>query len=114
MAERAAAIAAFLAAAGWRQAERRPLAGDASFRRYERLTLNGNRAVLMDAPPPQEDVRPFLAVAAVLQRLGLSAPVILARDELAGLLLLGDLGAGPYTRLLPPPPPHPPPSPLAL
>src|SRR6266404_3550804 len=100
MAERAAAIAAFLAAAGWRHAERRPLAGDASFRRYERLTLNGNRAVLMDAPPPQEDVRPFLAVAAVLQRLGLSAPVILARDELAGLLLLEDLGDGTYTRLL--------------
>jgi aminoglycoside/choline kinase family phosphotransferase len=100
MAERAAAITAFLAAAGWRQAERRPLAGDASFRRYEHLTLDGNRAVLMDAPPPQEDVRPFLAVAAVLHRLGLSAPAILARDEPAGLLLLEDLGDGTYTRLL--------------
>ena len=100
MADRAAATAAFLAAAGWRQAERRPLAGDASFRRYERLTLDGNRAVLMDAPPPQEDVRPFLAVAAVLHRLGLSAPVILARDEPAGLLLLEDLGDGTYTQLL--------------
>ena len=100
MTERDAAIAAFLAAAGWRQAERRPLAGDASFRRYERLTHDGSRAVLMDAPPPQEDVRPFLAVAAVLHRLGLSAPAILARDERAGLLLLEDLGDGTYTRLL--------------
>jgi N-acetylmuramate 1-kinase len=100
MAERDHEIAAFLAAAGWQSGERRKLAGDASFRRYERLTLAGRRAVLMDAPPPQEDVRPFLAVAAVLQRLGLSAPEILARDETRGLLLLEDLGDGTYTRLL--------------
>jgi aminoglycoside/choline kinase family phosphotransferase len=100
MAERAVEIAAFLAAAGWRHAERRPLAGDASFRRYERVTLDGKRAVLMDAPPPQEDVRPFLTVAAMLHRLDLSAPAILARDEAAGLLLLEDLGDGTYTRLL--------------
>lgn len=100
MAERDPEIAAFLAAAGWQDGERRKLAGDASFRRYERLTLAGRRAVLMDAPPPQEDVRPFLAVAAVLQRLGLSAPGILARDEARGLLLLEDLGDGTYTRLL--------------
>lgn len=100
MAERVAEIAAFLGAAGWGRAERRPLAGDASFRRYERLRLDEKRAVLMDAPPPQEDVRPFLAVAAMLHRLGLSAPAILARDEAAGLLLLEDLGDGTYTRLL--------------
>jgi N-acetylmuramate 1-kinase len=100
MAERAAVIAGFLAAAGWGAAERRKLAGDASFRRYERLVLDGSRAILMDAPPPQEDVRPFLAVAALLQRLGLSAPAILARDEASGLLLLEDLGDGTYTRLL--------------
>jgi N-acetylmuramate 1-kinase len=100
MAERDAEIAGFLGTAGWQDGERRKLAGDASFRRYERLTLAGRRAVLMDAPPPQEDVRPFLAVAAVLQRLGLSAPEILARDEARGLLLLEDLGDGTYTRLL--------------
>src|SRR5205823_767479 len=63
-------------------------------------TLGAERAVLMDAPPPHEDVRPFLAVAAILHRLGLSAPRILARDEAAGLLLLEDLGDGTYTRLL--------------
>src|SRR5450432_3788664 len=100
MAERAAAIAAFLAAAGWRSAERRRLAGDASFRRYERLAMDGRRAILMDAPPPQEDVRPFLAVAALLRRLALSAPAILARDEANGLLLIEDLGDATYTRLL--------------
>jgi aminoglycoside/choline kinase family phosphotransferase len=100
MVERAAAIAAFLAKAGWHSGERHKIAGDASFRRYERLVLNDRRAILMDAPPPQEDVRPFLAVAALLQRLGLSAPAILARDEANGLLLLEDLGNDTYTRLL--------------
>jgi len=100
MAERGEEIAAFLAAAGWGDAERGPLAGDASFRRYDRLLRGAERAVLMDAPPPQEDVRPFLAIAALLDRLGLSAPRILARDEARGLLLLEDLGDGTYTRLL--------------
>ena len=56
---RARDIADFLALHGWGAAARAPLAGDASFRRYERLTLDGRPAVLMDAPPPMEDVRPF-------------------------------------------------------
>jgi aminoglycoside/choline kinase family phosphotransferase len=56
--------------------------------------------MLMDAPPPQEDVRPFLRVARLLARLGLSAPRILAADEAAGLLLLEDLGDETYTRVL--------------
>lgn len=76
------------------------LAGDASFRRYDRLTRNGETAVLMDAPPPQEDVRPFVRVSRILQGLGLSAPRILARDENTGLLLLEDLGDDTYTRAL--------------
>jgi aminoglycoside/choline kinase family phosphotransferase len=98
--DRAYLIAAFLERAGWAAAVRRPLAGDASFRRYDRLEGSTARAVLMDAPPPQEDVRPFLKVAAILRRLGLSAPRTLARDEAAGLLLLEDLGDDTYTRLL--------------
>jgi N-acetylmuramate 1-kinase len=98
--DRAAQIAAFLATAGWGKAERWTLAADASFRRYDRLTRGDERAVLMDAPPPQEDVRPFLAVAGILRRLGLSAPAVLAQDAAAGLLLLEDLGDGTYTRLL--------------
>jgi aminoglycoside/choline kinase family phosphotransferase len=56
--------------------------------------------VLMDAPPPKEDVRPFIAVARVLRGLGLSAPTILAQDIDAGLLLLEDFGDSTYTRLL--------------
>lgn len=54
----------------------------------------------MDAPPPREDVRPFLAVARLLLGMGFSAPRILAEDPDAGLLLLEDFGDSTYTRLL--------------
>jgi len=97
MAERAAAIAAFLKGADWAGAARRPLAGDASFRRYERLALEGRTAMLMDAPPPREDVRPFVAIARHLARLGFSAPRILAEDAEMGLLVIEDLGDATYT-----------------
>lgn len=100
MAERIALIEGFLAAAGWSDAARWRLAGDASFRRYDRLERGAARAVLMDAPPPQEDVRPFLAIARLLQGLGFSTPSILAEDVAAGLLLLEDFGDATYTRLL--------------
>jgi len=98
--ERAERVRSFLVRAGWADVPRRPLAGDASFRRYDRLEAPGRRAVLMDAPPPHEDVRPFLNIARLLRRLGLSAPEILAEDIEAGLLLLEDFGDRTYTRLL--------------
>ena len=82
----------FLAASGWAGAEILPLAGDASFRRYFRVVTGERSAVLMDAPPPHEDPRPFIAVAEWLASVGLSAPQILARDLERGLLLLGDFG----------------------
>ncbi len=83
----------FLAANGWPGARIDPLAGDASFRRYFRVRDDDGRcAVLMDAPPPHEDPRPFVAVAEWLASIGLSAPQILARDLDRGLLLLGDFG----------------------
>ncbi len=100
MPDRAACIRAFLADAGWDGAELRPLAGDASFRRYDRVVQGERRAVLMDAPPAHEDVRPFVRVARHLAGLGFSAPAILAADEDAGLLLLEDLGDDLYTRVL--------------
>jgi hypothetical protein len=82
----------FLARCGWEGARIEPLAGDASFRRYFRVVDSGRTAVLMDAPPPHEDVRPFVAIAEWLHSVGLSAPEILARDIDNGLLLLGDFG----------------------
>jgi aminoglycoside/choline kinase family phosphotransferase len=99
--DRAERIDRFLAAAGWGDARRQPLAGDASFRRYVRLERpDGARAMLMDAPPPQEDVRPFVGVDAHLRRLGFSAPEILAADLEDGLLLLEDFGDATFTRVL--------------
>lgn len=100
MNDRAARSARFLERAGWGTAVRRPLAGDASFRHYERLTQAGETAVLMDAPPPKEDVRPFLAIARYLGGLGYSAPRVMAADEENGFVLLEDLGDDLYTRLI--------------
>jgi N-acetylmuramate 1-kinase len=82
----------FLASCGWEGADILPLAGDASFRRYFRVVRGDRTAVLMDAPPPHEDPRPFIAVAEWLVGRGLSAPEILARDLDKGLLLLADFG----------------------
>lgn len=87
-----AGAAAFLAAQGWGGAAVAPLAGDASFRRYFRVTDGARRAVLMDAPPPHEDPRPFLAVAAWLAERCFRAPMILGADAGAGLVLLEDFG----------------------
>ena len=98
--EREAAITEFLAGAGWRGVQPTPLAADASFRRYFRLVDGKRRAVLMDAPPPHEDVRPYVAVAGMLHGHGLSAPEIFAEDGEQGLLLIEDFGDDTYTRLL--------------
>ena len=100
MTERARLIEAFLTAAGWGTAQRRLLAADASFRRYERLTRDRETAVLMDAPPPHENVAAFNRVARQLLDLGLSAPRPVAVDEAAGLMLLEDLGDQTFTRAL--------------
>jgi aminoglycoside/choline kinase family phosphotransferase len=87
-----AAAPEFLRSAGWHDAEILPLAGDASFRRYFRIEAPGRRAVLMDAPAPHEDPRPFLTVAEHLIALGFSAPRTLAADLANGLVLLEDFG----------------------
>lgn len=91
---RAQKAQAFLATTDWAMAQITPLAGDASNRRYERLTKPcGAKAVLMDAPPEKgEDVRPFIAIAQYLLGLGLSAPRIYAQDADQGFLVLEDLG----------------------
>ena len=84
---------AFLATAGWAGARILPLAGDASFRRYFRVVDGDRRAILMDAPPPHEDPRPFIAVGEWLCGHGFAAPAILARDLDQGLVLLGSASA---------------------
>jgi aminoglycoside/choline kinase family phosphotransferase len=84
--------AAFLDANGWGGAQILPVAGDASFRRYFRAVLGDRRAILMDAPPPHEDPRPFIAVAQWLIAHGFAAPAILASDLDQGLVLIEDFG----------------------
>jgi len=83
---------AFIAQSGWADAAIAPLAGDASFRRYFRLTRAGQSAMLMHAPPPHEDPAPFIAVADWLHAQGLRAPQILAQDAAQGWVLLEDFG----------------------
>ncbi len=88
---------AFLAAQGHAATPRAALPADASFRRYVRLA---GGALLMDAPPPQEDIRPFIAIAAHLRGIGLSAPRILAADVAQGFCLIEDFGAHTVAQLL--------------
>lgn len=92
--------AEFIRHSGWGDACERLLAGDASFRKYFRLRRQGGTAVVMDAPPPQEDVRPFVRIGRHLADLGLSAPAIHAEDEVNGFLLLEDLGDDTFARVL--------------
>jgi hypothetical protein len=82
----------FLAVAGWNGCAIEPLAGDASFRRYFRLRRGESTAMLMDAPPPNEDPEPFLRAAKWLDANGMRAPRILAEDAARGLVLLEDFG----------------------
>jgi len=69
---------------------------DASFRRYFRVHLPTQTLIAMDAPPPQEDCRPFVRVAEQLLAAGLNVPKIVAQDVEQGFLLLSDLGNETY------------------
>ena len=82
----------FLGDTEWEGAEIAPLVGDASFRRYFRLRMGGRSAMLMHAPPPHEDPRPFLHVAHWLNENGMRAPHILAENAADGWVLTEDFG----------------------
>ncbi len=69
-----------------------PLAGDASFRRYFRLSSHNNSYILMDAPPEKESIESFLAVGNLLQTLKVTTPQIYAFDKALGCILLEDFG----------------------
>jgi aminoglycoside/choline kinase family phosphotransferase len=118
----------FLRVAGFADARRELLSGDASTRRYERLyRADGIQLIFMDQPPAVEStvcppgateaerialgynaaarlaagsVAAFVATAAYLRGRGLSAPEILAHDIDAGLAILEDLGDGLYATLI--------------
>ncbi|WJN60072.1 Phosphotransferase [Pseudomonas sp. SO81] len=77
-----------------------PASSDASFRRYFRWQAEGRSLILMDAPPPQEDCRPFVKVAAMLAEAGVHVPRILAQDLERGFLVLDDLGSQTWLEVL--------------
>jgi N-acetylmuramate 1-kinase len=109
-AERIATVRGFIDESGFGEAQRRRMQGDASTRIFERLTSGNRTAVLMNAPrrpdgPPvrdgkpysaiahlAEDIVPYIALAAALRRVDLSAPEILHADLDHGLILMEDLG----------------------
>jgi aminoglycoside/choline kinase family phosphotransferase len=71
-----------------------PASADASFRRYFRInTQNGASLIIMDAPPAQENCKPFVDIARLMAQAGLQVPDIMAWDEAQGFMLLTDLGA---------------------
>ncbi|SHJ86851.1 hypothetical protein SAMN05444000_11491 [Shimia gijangensis] len=93
MADRTEQIDTFLRDTDWAQADRAPLAGDASNRRYVRLHQGSQSAVLMDATSDtRESLQSFVKIGHWLSDSNLSAPKILHADMDFGLLLLEDLG----------------------
>ena len=73
-----------------------PASGDASFRRYFRLTHNNETYIVMDAPRAQEDCSPFIDVAERLFAVNINVPKIIEKDLKQGFLLLSDLGNEQY------------------
>lgn len=96
-------ISNFLDKHQWGVARRIKIAGDASNRRYDRLSNSetGETRILMDAPPDGgPSIVSFISIARFLSLVGLSAPEILAIDETNGLLLLEDFGDAVFARLI--------------
>jgi len=77
-----------------------PASSDASFRRYFRVFTAGATYIVMDAPPPHEDARPYLKVSRLLESLGVHVPHVHETDTERGLLLLEDLGTTLYLERL--------------
>lgn len=78
---------------GYRQQRLQSVSGDASFRRYFR-TSDGHRSLIaVDAPPPQESLQPFMAIAQAYAEAGVHVPQVIAADENNGFMLLTDLGS---------------------
>ncbi len=78
------------------------LAGDASFRRYARLTVLGQHWMVMDAPPERENSQPYIAIAALFNEFGVRVPQIFAYDLTQGFMILEDFGNVLLSQLLTP------------
>ena len=81
---------------GLENAQPVPASTDASFRRYYRVANGDESLIVMDAPPPHEDCRPFVTIAGYFESMGLNAPRIFGADFEHGFVLMSDLGATAY------------------
>ena len=120
--ERLRHLREFLDAAGFSEANRKRMAGDASIRSYARLIRDDNTFILMNSPKRPdgpaiyhgksygaavhlaEDVKPFVAMAGGLRERGLSVPEIHNRDLEHGFLITEDFGSAPFVEGDPPAP----------
>jgi N-acetylmuramate 1-kinase len=68
------------------------ISGDASFRRYFRLTRGDSSYIAVDSPPQLVPIAPFVALAKAYQSKGIKVPEVMLADEQAGFMLLSDLG----------------------
>ncbi|WP_437880213.1 aminoglycoside phosphotransferase family protein [Pseudomonas sp. LRF_L74] len=96
-------LPSLFASLGWGEvpsATLSPASSDASFRRYFRWQAAGRSLIVMDAPPPQEDCRPFVRIAGLLHDAGTHVPRVLAADIERGFLLLDDLGRQTWLEVL--------------
>src|SRR5258708_18522871 len=109
--ERLRALRSFLDQAGYGDATRRRMAGDASIRSYARLMRDDGVVILMNSPRRPdgpaihdgksysaavhlaEDVKPFVAIANGLREAGFSAPAIHHADLETGFLITEDFGS---------------------
>lgn len=96
LSERLLEITHWLRAMGITRFEIAPASSDASFRCYFRIRYDGQTLIIMDAPPGQEDCRPFITIARAFFAIGLNVPEVLEADLGRGLLLLSDLGTRQY------------------
>ena len=96
--EREKTLRQWLKKQGLSKAKLKLLPGDASFRRYFRLTLPQGSFIVMDAPPPVEDCKPFIHIAKTLREMGLQAPEVIEADSEQGFLLISDFGDLTYLR----------------
>lgn len=93
---------------GWHLSDLRSASNDASFRRYYRayrnqsndLSKEQQRFVVMDAPPEQETLEPFVSIARVLKKQGVNSPQIFEMSTKLGFLVLQDLGDVTYLQSL--------------
>lgn len=68
------------------------ISGDASFRRYLRVTHGRNHYIVADSPPHKVDNQPFIALANAYLAAGIIVPKIIAVDAVNGFILQQDLG----------------------